>query len=406
MWFKCIARGRPSCTSILVSPTQCSSLQPSLRRIYSFRPSTSRCIEDHLSSRFSAQRPLSRSQSRTMASGNNVAAFLTHAKAHPFEVESAPVWTPGDNEILVKNHAVAINPVDGNLQYTAFFPLKYPTILGQDVAGDVAVVGPGVTRFKVGDRVVGHATSMVSGRHQDGGFQHYTTLQTNMASPIPANMSYETAVVLPLGLSTAAAGLFQKNFLSLQLPQEPAREPIGKTLLVWGGASSVGSNAIQLAIAAGYEVITTASAHNFDYVKKLGASQVFDYKSPTVQEDLIDAFKSKTLAGVMDCIGAPAWAICVEVALKSSGNKFVATAKRGYPAPPEAVKLEGVFGLTVKDDDTAKAIYEDFLPKALEAGSYKPSPEPLVAGQGLESIQAAVDLHRAGVSAQKIVVKL
>jgi hypothetical protein len=49
-------------------------------------------------------------------------------------------------------------------------------------------------------------------------------------------------------------------------------------------------------------------------VKKLGASQVFDYKSPTVQEDLINAFKSKTLAGVMDCIGAPAWAICVEVA--------------------------------------------------------------------------------------------
>jgi hypothetical protein len=65
-----------------------------------------------------------------------------------------------------------------------------------------------------------------------------------------------------------------------------------------------------------------------------------------------------------------------------------------------------VFGLTVKDDETGKAIYEDFLPKALEAGSYKPAPEPLVVGQGLESIQAAVDLHRAGVSAQKIVVKL
>jgi NADPH:quinone reductase-like Zn-dependent oxidoreductase len=73
--------------------------------------------------------------------------------------------------------------------------------------------------------------------------------------------------------------------------------------------------AVQLAIAAGYEVITTASAHNFDYVKKLGASQVFDYNSPTVQEDVLGAFKSKTLAGVMDSIGAPAWAICVEVAL-------------------------------------------------------------------------------------------
>lgn len=172
-----------------------------------------------------------------------MAAFIPHAKAHPFEVGPAPVWTPGPGEILVKNEAVAINPVDGNLQYMAFFPLKYPTILGQDVAGVVVAVGPGVTRFQVGDRVVGHAASMASGRQQDGGFQLHTTIQTNMASPIPANMSYETAVVLPLGLSTAAAGLFQKAFLNLQLPLEPAREPTGKTLLVWGGSSSVGSNA-------------------------------------------------------------------------------------------------------------------------------------------------------------------
>ncbi|KAI0868192.1 zinc-binding oxidoreductase CipB [Hypoxylon argillaceum] len=338
-----------------------------------------------------------------MASGNNMAAFIPHAKAHPFEVGPAPVWTPGPGEILVKNEAVAINPVDGNLQYMAFFPLKYPTILGQDVAGVVVAVGPGVTRFQVGDRVVGHAASMASGRQQDGGFQLHTTIQTNMASPIPANMSYETAVVLPLGLSTAAAGLFQKAFLNLQLPLEPAREPTGKTLLVWGGSSSVGSNAIQLAVAAGYEVITTASAHNFDYVKKLGASQAFDYNSSTVHEDLLNAFKSKTLAGVMDCIGAPAWAICVDIASKTPGNKFVATTKRGFPDPPEGVALEAVFGLTIKDDETGKSIYEDFLPKALEAGSYKPAPEPLLAGQGLESVQAAVDLHRAGVSARKII---
>jgi hypothetical protein len=91
---------------------------------------------------------------------------------------------------------------------------------------------------------------------------------------------------------------------------------------------------------------------------------------------------------------------------KTPGNKFVATTKRGFPDPPEGVTLQAVFGLTIKDDETGKAIYEDFLPKALESGSYKPAPEPLVAGQGLESVQAAVDLHRAGVSARKIIVKL
>ncbi len=172
----------------------------------------------------------------------NAAAYLTAAKAHPFEVKPAPIWTPGDNEILVKNHVVAINPVDGNLQYLAFFPLKYPTILGQDVAGEVVAVGPNVTRFKAGDRVVGHAVAMATGRHEDSGFQHYTILQTNMSSHIPASMSYETAAVLPLGLSTAASALFRSEFLNLQLPTVPAQKPTGKTVLVWGGASSVGSN--------------------------------------------------------------------------------------------------------------------------------------------------------------------
>ncbi|OAQ75365.1 zinc-binding oxidoreductase CipB [Purpureocillium lilacinum] len=336
----------------------------------------------------------------------NAAAYLTAAKAHPFEVKPAPIWTPGDNEILVKNHVVAINPVDGNLQYLAFFPLKYPTILGQDVAGEVVAVGPNVTRFKAGDRVVGHAVAMATGRHEDSGFQHYTILQTNMSSHIPASMSYETAAVLPLGLSTAASALFRSEFLNLQLPTVPAQKPTGKTVLVWGGASSVGSNGIQLCVAAGYEVIAVASARNFDYVKRLGASEAFDYNSATVKEDLLNAFKDRELAGVLDCIGSAAWATCVEVAQKSHGRKFVATCKRGFSEPPEGVKLEAVFGTIIKDNEVSTAIYENFLPKALEDGSYVPSPEPFVAGQGLESLQAAVDLHRAGVSAKKIVVRL
>lgn len=240
MLFKCpgIVRNCPrlACTFASPSVTSCSidsHLYHNLRLSALSHPS------------ILTPRPRLRLQSRaiTMASGNNTAAFLTEAKAHPFVVGPAPVWTPGADEILVKNEAVAINPVDGNLQYMAIYPLNYPTVLGQDVAGKVVAVGPGVTRFQVGDRVVGHATSMISGRQQDGGFQLHTILQTKMASPIPASMSYETAVVLPLGLSTAAASMFQKDLLNLQAPLEPARQPNGETLLVWGGASSVGSNA-------------------------------------------------------------------------------------------------------------------------------------------------------------------
>lgn len=128
------------------------------------------------------------------------------------------------------------------------------------------------------------------------------TLSFGRASETPDSISFESAAVIPLGFSTAACGLFQDTFFNLQLPTVPPQKQTGNTLLIWGGASSVGSNAIQLAVAAGYEVITTASAKNFEYVKKLGASQVFDYHSSTISADLVDALNGKTLMGALDFI--------------------------------------------------------------------------------------------------------
>ena len=339
-------------------------------------------------------------------STTNAAAWITAAKSKPFEVKSAPLWTPGENEILVRNHAVAINPVDGGLQSFAFFPLEYPTILGQDIAGEVVAVGSNVTRFKKGARVLGHGVGLATKQPQHNAFQAYTVVQTNMASEIPESISFESAAVIPLGLSTAASGLFQDGFLNLQFPTVPPQKETGKTLLIWGGASSVGSNAIQLAVAAGYQVVTTASPKNFEYVKKLGASAVYDYNSSTVGDDLLEFFHGKTSAGALDCIGGPAWSICTDFVHKSSGSKFVATTKRGSPDPPEGVTIKPVFATTIKDNAVGKAVYEDFLPKALEAGTFVPAPEPLVSGKGLESVQGAVDLHQKGVSARKVVVSL
>ncbi|KAL4862123.1 hypothetical protein BDV12DRAFT_190635 [Aspergillus spectabilis] len=336
---------------------------------------------------------------------SSFAAWLLEPKSHPLQVKEAPVWTPSTNEILVKNRAVAINPVDGSLQAKAWYPLNYPAVLGQDVAGEVIEIGPDVTRFKPGDRVVGHALGMASKRAEDGGFQAYTLLQTNMVSHIPDDVTYESAAVLPLALSTASCGLFQHDFLSLQYPTDPRAKPTGKTLLVWGGASSVGSNAIQLAVSAGYEVYTTASPKNFEYVKNLGAAQVFDYNSPTVTDDLVNALKGKTLAGALDCIGFAASPLTVEVVLRSEGVKIISTTKGGFKAP-EGVTLKIIFGTSLKDNDVGKAIYETFLPKALKAKSFVPAPEPLVVGVGLESIQGAVDLLAKGVSARKVVVLL
>jgi NADPH:quinone reductase-like Zn-dependent oxidoreductase len=336
---------------------------------------------------------------------SNTAAWVT-ALATPFEVQPAPFMTPGEKQILVKNHAVAINPVDGKLQYSALYPMTYPTILGQDVAGEVVALGPGVEGFEKGDRVAGLAVGHSTKREEEKAFQAYTILQTNMVCKIPDAIPFENAVVLGLGLSTAADALFNPEFLNLQLPTEPAQKPIGKTLLVWGGASSVGSNAIQLAVAAGYEVITTASPKNFEYVKKLGASHVFDYNSTTIVSELVNIFKFKSSVGTFDAIGAVAWRPTLEVIQQMEGVKFLATVSWGFPDPPEGITMKKVLATSCKDNHVGKAMWEDFLPKALKAGSFVPAPEPLIAGKGLESLQRAVDLQRKGISARKVVVIL
>lgn len=338
---------------------------------------------------------------------SNTAAFLTAAKAHPFELKSVPVWEPGSNEILIQNRAIAINPIDGSLQRFAWLPMQYPTILGQDVAGEVIAVGSSVTSFKKGDRVLGHAMSIATKKPQDSGFQTHTVLDEGMASVIPDDMPFEKAVVVPLGLSTAACGLFQEApFLGLQLPTEPARQPTGKTVLIWGGASSVGCNGIQLAKAAGYDVIATASEKNFEYVKRLGASEVFDYKSASVVDDVANAFKGRTLAGVLDCIGSEAAKLSVEVVKKVAGEGAIASTKGGVEELPEGITLTKIFGITLRDNGIGNAVYADYLPQALATGTFVPSPEPLVQGKGLEHVQAAVDLLMAGVSAAKVVVTL
>ncbi len=369
----------------------------------------------------------------------NTAAWLV-AKNATLEVKAAPYTAPRANEIVVKNHAVAINPIDwlkqrlGNAMYRWN---KLPFVLGWDLAGEVVEVGADVRRFKVGDRVLGQAVGMDKKRNNpaEGAFQAYTVLLANLVATIPSTMAYEDAAVLPLALSTAACGLFQKDYLALAHPSAQPL-PTGKTLLIWGGSTSVGSNAIQLAVAAGYEVITTCSPRNFGYVKELGATQAFDYNSTTVVDDVIKAFKGKTIAGAL-AIGAGSPEPCLDVVHASTGNKFVALAspsvsvdelarnpRMGLKLPllvlgllrstvslqmkarGRKIRTNFINGATLMDNEVSKVIYEDFLPAALSEGRYVAAPAPYVIGTGLEYVQAGFDAHKKGVSAKKVVVSL
>ncbi|KAI0472605.1 GroES-like protein [Xylariaceae sp. FL0804] len=338
---------------------------------------------------------------------SNAAAWIPVVKTTPMEVKAAPDPTPEANEVVVKVEAIGINAIDWMIQTLGddlFNFIKYPFIGGTDVAGEVVQAGSGIKSVKVGDRVVGLALGFAENDPRQGAFQKLCVLKSHLMTPLPASVRSADAAVLPLGLATAAAGLYQKEYLGLKHPSASA-EPTGEAVLIWAGSSSVGSNAIQLAVASGYEVITTCSPKNFDYCKKLGASQAFDYASPTITEELLAAFGGKTQAGAFAILTGSVEP-CLEVVHKTKGAKFVAMTLQHQGELPEGVKTGFVFASTIKDNEVGPAVFNNFLPQALAQNKYVCAPTPKVVGTGLEAIQAAFEALKPGVSASKLVVTL
>ncbi|KAK3111338.1 hypothetical protein LTR53_013522 [Teratosphaeriaceae sp. CCFEE 6253] len=321
----------------------------------------------------------------------NVAAWALKPKSRPLVVSSAPYKTPPPDYVAIQVIDVAVNPIDWVLQDSDLFGLEYPTVFGSDVAGEVIELGEGVDDLHVGQRVIAHC----SGRGAShGGFQKLAIVRRTAVSELPYGIATSRGVVLPLGISTAAAGLYQKHFLTLPFPSEEP-EPLDRTVLIWGGSSSVGSCAIQLAVASGLRVVVTASRRNFEYCKGLGAEQCFDYYDSDVEDQIVKALDSTTVVGAYHAVGADgAVQACARIVDRTKGKAIVVTV-RGVPDTgiPSSVRAKA-----------SPYIWRDFLPKALESGTIVPAPDPLVVGEELRSVQLGLDKQKAGVSAAKIVV--
>ncbi|KAG6363871.1 hypothetical protein INS49_008974 [Diaporthe citri] len=352
---------------------------------------------------------------------SNQAAWL-EGKDAPLAIGAADMPKPGPSEVVVKNHAVAINPLDWKMQEGLHVD-KFPVVMGTDIAGEIHEVGSEVKNFKTGDRVLAHCTGIMDQKPQSGAFQLYSAAHSALASRIPAGMSFADAAVLPLALSTAAQGLYAREYLALPAPRASPAQPSNKCILVWGGSSSVGAAAIQLAKASGVTVLATASARNLDAVRsELGADHAFDYKSADVVEDIVGAVKhlrdtrGVEFLGIYDAISEP------RIFKEALGPIFdrlesekLISAKRLVmvllPSDlPDDVQVKMVFaGMLLPGhdyDDVTSLVWESFVPEALETGRLKPAPPPLVVGKGLEAIQEGINQNKKGVSFKKVVVEL
>lgn len=195
---------------------------------------------------------------------------------------------PAVDEVLVRTVAVGLNPVDYKVIENGGVCWQYPHTIGLDLAGIVEAVGSQVTNLVVGDRVAGHGDLSTSGT-----FAEYAAVKALALAVIPESVSFEIAAASLCAGLTAYQALFRKANLTEAV----------KTILIPAGAGGVGSLAIQLAKAVGYQVITTVSTNKRDFALGLGADVVLDYRQEDVDNRLVELTDGRGIDVIIDTVG-------------------------------------------------------------------------------------------------------
>ena len=248
------------------------------------------------------------------------------------QVRETELPEPGAGEVRIANRAISINPADWKLvagYFQDFRPVELPAVPGNETAGVVTAVGPGVTQFRVGDEVVWYGFT--------GGYSAEANVRVDELATKPANVDFDQAASLPVAAGTATAALRQ------------IRVGAGDTVLIHGAAGGVGVAAVQLARHLGANVIGTASSRNHEYLRSLGARPV------AYGPDLVAAVRDLgPITAVFDTYGGPE-TVAATVALLPDRARAVtavpdesAAAAGISPVGRERYPLDALLGLTAQ----------------------------------------------------------
>ena len=198
--------------------------------------------------------------------------------------ETRSVSAPGPGEILIKVMAAGVNRPDVAQRSGSYPPPPGASDLpGLEVAGEVVALGPGVTKHKLGDKVM----SLVAG----GGYAQYCIAQDAQAMAV--SLSMIEAAAIPETLMTVWHNVFERGALKA-----------GETLLIHGGSSGIGTMAIQLAKAFGAKVIVTVgSKEKADACLKLGADRAINYKTDDFVTEVRNATDGAGANVILDMVG-------------------------------------------------------------------------------------------------------
>jgi NADPH2:quinone reductase len=229
----------------------------------------------------------------------------------------------GAGKVRVRVHAVAVTQTDlwaraGGVLPEALSPHKPPFVLGWDLSGTVLEDAGG---FRAGQRVIGMVPWFAVG---EGSYAEVVAAEPGWLAPLPDGADAVAAATVPLNALTARAAL------------EQAAVPAGGTLLVTGASGGIGGFAVQLAAAAGIEVVALASAGDAGYVAGLGAKEVIE-RTPDL--DLGAAVRERHPDGVDAAVDAGS-AGAVALAAVRDGGRQVAVTGKGMVAGERGITVE------------------------------------------------------------------
>ena len=342
-------------------------------------------------------------------STEHLAAILL-SKGAPLSVGSRPTPTPGPNELLIEVNSIALNPIDYNMRDKGFMIASYPAVVGSDIAGTVISTGSSVPSDapQVGTRVAAFAPCFLKrGAPDYGAFQKKVVVPSANAVSLPDQVSFNEAALLPMAVQTTWAGWY-----SMGIPCDMTfKAGPNQGMLIWGGASSVGSTAIQTAHLLGFKVYATASTKHHDYLKSLGAKRLFDYKDENVIASIVNAVREDQVALYLGYDAVGALQPCEEVLkrLNGDGTKLVTT----VPLRADSPKIAGVDTVfvaapadEVQRTEFSRFVFGEWLQGKLATGAFKPCPGLRVVEGGFEGLDRGLDELRKGVSGVKLVVEV
>jgi NADPH:quinone reductase-like Zn-dependent oxidoreductase len=210
----------------------------------------------------------------TGASRGGMKAICLRVRGGPevFAYEESPQPRPGEGEVLVRVHAAGVMHTELGWDQTwttsTGEPRPWPVILGHEFSGEIAALGAGVKDVDVGDLVYG-----LNDWSSNGAYAEYCTAPVDDLARKPANVDHVHAAATPIAALTAWQGLFERAGLTA-----------GQRVLIHGASGGVGTFAVQLARWRGARVTATASTAKLDFVRRLGADEVIDYRAQRFED--------------------------------------------------------------------------------------------------------------------------